>query len=585
MIQSRPVPARLLFLWLVTLAASGCKSTGGLPPIEGVRPADDARASLLASVSIAPVDALVGDVDGLSRTLGLPFAGKDLVTMLAAQSRLDPQTFAHIDTARPVGMAFVAPAAREQPPLEAVALSTRPGAAEKLVAALGTVSEKTKGASKVTRADGSTVWVVAHGDSLYASGTLDGLVAAATLAIEAQRPPANDLMVSLFPDAFARWRGTDVRTALAGLRKELMDDQIAAAQRRGGPVPGAAERLAYETAIDTFIQPMAETASGALTLDLDPARGLRFGLRLQPRPGSAFGKQMATPTPYLADPALFAVADGSSLAALWAVGPSPFWLGLYERILDAQARAGTRGAAEVARHFQGIRPQLAGSASGAVRAQRGALSSDVVLPLRAGASGRLLDALAALAGSRGFTELLGEIYGRAAPQVRVQRERETLRSELAFPLRERRGDVGTVLKAFFGSPTIATVASVSGGRVLVATEPAAASRLASLSAAAPARAPAPEVAGALAETKGQDGLLYLDLWSFAKPAIGVAAPPGQAQAVAIFTSMPAFAQLKLPVVMSYRGGKTLDAELRIPLATLTNAANVIKPFVGASVAR
>jgi hypothetical protein len=35
------------------------------------------------------------------------------------------------------------------------------------------------------------------------------------------------------------------------------------------------------------------------------------------------------------------------------------------------------------------------------------------------------------------------------------------------------------------------------------------------------------------------------------------------------------------VVMAYRGGDTLTGELRVPLATLRNAAAALRPLVGA----
>jgi hypothetical protein len=581
MSQLRFASFRLL-LCSFALVGLACKSTGGAPPVEGVRPADESRSSLLASVTIAPLDELTGNIDALSRTLGLPFAGKELVTMLAAQNRLDPAATAHLDGSRPIGLAFVAPKTPQQEPLGALVLSTRgPEATEKLVAALGTVAETQKAARKIKRPDGSVVWIAAHGTSLFASASAEGLFTAGALALEAQRPLANDVTVNIFPDAFARWRGTDVRTALAGFRKELIDEQITVAQRHGGPVPGAAERLIYETAIDLFLDPLGETASGALTLDLDAKQGLRFGLRVNPRPGSAFGKRIAAPAPYEVDPALFATGDADPIAGLWAMGKSPFWLEVYDGILAAQAKAGTRGAAEVGKHYQTLRPYLSGAGSGTMRLHKGALANDVVVPLQGNAPAAALEALAALAGSRGFTELLGEIYGKATPQVSARREREGLRTELAFPVRDRPGDPGTALKAFFGSATVAVLSTVSKGRLLMSTEPAASNRLAALAGPA-ARTPAAEIATALAETRGQDGLLYLDLWSFFLPTMAVAAKvqPQEAAMIGMITAMPGFATLKLPVMMTYKGGEALTADFRIPLGTLSNAAAVARPFLG-----
>jgi hypothetical protein len=582
MLDHRFARLRALSFALAIFAPLACKSAGGVAPIEGVRPADEVRPALLATVTVAPLDRIVGDVDGLAHVLGLPFTGKDLLSMLAAQNHLTPEATAQIDTAQPIGLAFVAPKGKEENPMQAMALATRgAGAADKLIAGLGTVAETQKAARKITRSDGTAVWVATRGAQVFVSDSLEGLVAASALALEAQRPPVNDVTVSMFPDAFARWRGTDVRTALAQARKELMDEQITAAQKRGGPVPGPAERLMYESTMDLFLQPLAETAAGAVTLDLDPARGISFGLRLQPRAGSNFARQIAVPTPYVVDPTIFAPgSDG--LAGFWALGPSPFWLQVYDNLLAAQAKAGTKGAAEVARHFQAIRPYLNGAGSGALRLQKGALVSDVVVPLKGAAPAGLLDALAALTSSPGFSDFLREIYGGATPALKSRRDKAGLRTELAFPLRDRPGDPGKALQAFFGSPTLAMISTVAGGRLLMATEPAAAGRLDALATGAGAKAPPPELAEALAATKGQDGFMYLDLWSMMKPAVALAAKPEDAQMIGMATSMPGFSQLKLPVVVSHQGGKLLTAEMRIPLSTLTNAANVARPFLGAA---
>lgn len=582
MIHLCPVrPSRLLVV-LIALAgaAGGCKSAGVLPPIEGVRTAEQARPTLLASLSVAPVDRVSGDVDTLARTLGLPFAGKELLSMLAAQQQLDPATLEQLDTARPIGAAFVAGAQKGEA-LMTVALPAKKGAADKLIAALGKVGEKQRGASKVARPDGSTLWVAAGGDTVFSADSVEALVAAAALAGEAQRPPTSDVVVTFFPDAFARWQGTDVRTALAEFRKGMLEEMLSASQKRGGPTPGPAERLMYETTVDLMLEPLGETASGALVLDLDPAKGLRVGVRLHPRSGSTFAKEIATPSPYAVDPALFAAGEAEPLVAVWALGPSPYWMDFYAKVLAAQSKAGVRGAAEVGKHLAALRPSLTGAASGTLRVQKAGLSNEFVLPLKGGAPAVVLDGLASALTSRGFTELLGEIYGKAAPQVRARREQNVLRSELAFPVRDRPGDVGTALKAFFGTATLASAMTVSGGRLLGASEPAAASRLTAMSVAAPARGPSPEVAAALAETKGQDALLYMDLWGVMKPAMGMAMPAGEAQAINMVLAMPGFAQLKLPVVFSYRGGGALESDLRIPLSTLTNAANVVRPFIGA----
>src|SRR3954469_9216691 len=85
---SRPRAVVLPLLALTLLAISSCKTAGGTRGIEGLRPAAESRPALIASIAMAPMDTILARVDALAHTLELPFAGKDFVTMLAAQNGL-----------------------------------------------------------------------------------------------------------------------------------------------------------------------------------------------------------------------------------------------------------------------------------------------------------------------------------------------------------------------------------------------------------------------------------------------------------------------------------------------------------------
>jgi hypothetical protein len=50
--------------------------------------------------------------------------------------------------------------------------------------------------------------------------------------------------------------------------------------------------------------------------------------------------------------------------------------------------------------------------------------------------------------------------------------------------------------------------------------------------------------------------------------------------IGMLSAFPGLAQLRLPIVTSYHGGDSLVVEVRVPLATLQNAAGVLRPFVG-----
>jgi hypothetical protein len=574
-------PSPGLLVLAAMLAAGSCRKSSNVPAIEGVRPAGESRAGLLAVVTVAPVETISGRVDALSRILGLPFTGKDLLATVTAQYQLSLDVLSRLDGTRPIAIAYVAPPTRDRPALEALAASGRsPEATEQLIAALGPAAAADRGVRRVQRPGGGTLFVATRGTTLLVSSSREGLAAAGALAVEAMRPPAHDLEVSVHPEALARWRGTDVRSALAAFRKEIFDDQIAAAQRRGAAVFGRAERVAWEAAVQALLDPLADTTTDGLTLDLDPRRGIRFGVRLQPRAGTPFARRVATATPYAVDPALLAAPAGEPLVSVWAGGASPFWPELYATVLDAQARAGIKGAGEVARRFAVLHPLLTGAFSAVLRGGGGGLTTGAVISLRPGApASGALDALGGLVGSTELVTLLGEIYGRQAPAVRSSRAGDTLRTELAFPIRDRPGDVGSTLAAIFGSATLSTLATVSRERLVAAMGPDAQRELARLAAGTPA-APRAELAAALAESQGQDGFFYLDLWAAMRPAVAAAKDRQAASTMAMLSAMPGFAHLELPVLTTYRGGEALTGELRVPLATLERAAAAVRPLLG-----
>jgi hypothetical protein len=95
-------------------------------------------------------------------------------------------------------------------------------------------------------------------------------------------------------------------------------------------------------------------------------------------------------------------------------------------------------------------------------------------------------------------------------------------------------------------------------------------------------APPPEVAAAVAEARGADGFAYLDVWATVRPGVSAMRDAQAARMLGMLSALPGFAGLKLPLVMSYRGGDAFTAELRVPMATLNSAASVVRPLIGAA---
>jgi hypothetical protein len=174
-----PVPRRPLVLALAaTLSlAAACKKSGNAPAIEGVRPAAEASAGLLATVTLAPLQGITSHVDALSHTLGLPFTGKDLLTTLTAQYTLSPDALSQLDQGQPIAIAYVAPPGKDRPPLEALAATTAgPEATERLIAALGSVTPAGKGDGirQVERPGGTPLFVAGSGKTFLVSSSRGG---------------------------------------------------------------------------------------------------------------------------------------------------------------------------------------------------------------------------------------------------------------------------------------------------------------------------------------------------------------------------------------------------------------------------
>ncbi len=567
-------PVGVALLALVSLLASSSCRRGATSPLEGlrVRPLDEARADLLLSATIGPLDRLVSRTDELARRTNLPFRGEDLRLALTARAGLTPEVLAGLDGGKPIGVAIVG-RGRNADPVTVVAAQARSDeAAARLVAALGPVVGKQEKAEKLQRPDGTTVWALRNGSRLYVSDTVEALVAGGALAHEARKELPDDFVLTAYPPAFARWQATDLRSGLGALKRQALDEQDQLARQQGRPGMPRAERASLEATLDAAVEVLSDARQADLAVAIQPDAGGRLSLHVRPRPGTPLAARLARPGPYKLDPTLG--AGGGAPAFVWATGASPTWLELNRNVLAAQARAGVRGADEVARLAERLSAQLTGAWSGALRPAGNGLAFEAVAELKPGAGQAALDAVHALTTAPALTDLLREAYGRQAPTVRAARAASEATVELAFPVGEGRQDVGRFVKALFGAATLTTTATVDGDRLRLRSTPSAASM------SGRSTAPTGELGAALAATSNHDGFVYLDLWAVVRPALSMALSGAEAQMLGLVFALPGLSRLTLPVYASYRGGAALSADLRIPLAALSNVGGVLKLLGG-----
>jgi hypothetical protein len=579
--------------------ASGCKKNGAGPGVRhpALTATDQSRDRLLITVVVPSLDRTFATVDGLQAKHALPFGSQELRGMMFARLEIPESAAKLVDTAQPMAMAVLArpkaagagaakpgskPANKEAAPGDEPYAATAVGlksadAAAALVTALGTPAGKQKDVEQVRRADGSSLWILRLGAVVAMADSLEALADAGAHALEARREASDDILVSGFPRALARAGDLDLSGGPEGIKRRALEEYDRAQAKQGrGPAPPA-ERASLEATLDFFMPALTEASVAELGVALAAERGVRLVLRVRPAAGSAFARRVAARAPYEVDPRLLA---GETPVSMGAVGASPSLLQLYQGILDAQARSGVKGAAEVAAKLRPVLGQLTGAMGVSFRPVRGAFAYDVVLPLKAGVTtAAAVDALAALAGSPALPAVLREGYGRDAPAIKVARQGAELRTELVFA-GDRPGSPGAVARALYGSSTIVLLASAQGGRLLISSEPGAKGRLEALAGPAPAPRPAPPLQAALDETRGLDGFGYVDLWGLLRPVLGAALSGPEAQMVNGLLAMPGLSRLSLPISVSFAGGDQLTADLRIPLSTLTNAATALSLFGG-----
>ncbi len=568
----QPAPRRALSLFaLAALGVPACKhaATGPSVAANGLQnPSAATTQGLLATLLIPSLDRTITRIDTLAAHSRLPFRGQDLLTTLIAAAHLPVEARSAIDTAQPIAVVLYTPATKVN--AQAVfALTVRDArSATNLAKALGTPGVEKDGLQQLNLSDGGTLWLGHRDRIVVGSRSREALVAAGASAVRATTTVSGDeIVLTAFTDALARWQGSDARTAMATFRDQILDEQ----RKTGANLPLVGALAA--AMLDGLLSPLADTTTGGAAITLDPAHGIDLTFRLQPRPGTAFAADVATRTPYDLAPALSAGATPAAIVA--AIGPTPFPARLFGTLLAAWAQAGSKPALDASNLLRSWwLPTFTGAATSRITPTSGRTDSDGTLALRPGvAPTAVLDGLVAFC--RLTTSLVRDLDARNTPTTIATRQGDFVRIETTYPKATGPNDPNAVVKALMGSSQIVTLATVSRGQLVFASEPGARARIAAF-ATTTAGTPAPELATAQRDTKGSEGVFYMDMMALARPVLAAAGTPdAQAQMFGMLLSLPGLAQLKLPLVFSYEGGDDLKARFRVPLSTLSSAGSVM----------
>jgi hypothetical protein len=553
---------RLILLLVPLFSSGGCQKRGAAPGLlhPALTPADATRERLVARLLVPSFDRTSATVDQMRSQGALPFGAAELRNMLLARLSLPEDALSLVDTGRPIALAVVSPAAApptgESPLMVAGAFALKaPEGAGAFVDRLGTLIGSDREVFQLRRRDGEPIWVLRVGQNLAWASTREALVEAGAHALDGRVEASDDLVLTSYPGPWARSHGIDLRQGHAPLRQRLMEEH---GSRGGRPRP-AAERAALEAVLDFVLRPAPETDAVEARLVLGKDRGADVSLRVRPRPGSPFAARTAVRHPYSLESAPPLGPEGPTVT-LAAVGEDPAFLGLLAAIVEAQAKTGVDGAGATAERLRPLVADLSGSLTGVLRPAGSELAAELMLPLRpAVPPARVQAQLGALAGNPGMTPLLGQVYRRGTV-VRSSKEGDRTRVEI--------GSSFTVL------------AGVASGKLLLVTEPQAAEKLNLLAGSRPPARPAADspLAAALEESRGRDGVLYVDVLGVIGPVMSAVAPGAGARMVNGLLSMPGVSGRKLPIWLSFAGGDALAVDLRLPLETLTTAAGLMGFF-------
>jgi hypothetical protein len=367
--------------------------------------------------------------------------------------------------------------------------------------------------------------------------------------------------------------GTLKQRALSGYESGLRD---------GGQNAPASERAAVDAALDFLLVPMDETERMQFALGLSVDRGIGLSWQASPRAGSAFAQRVARRTPYQlpAGP-----TSRGELVSLVGLGPMPAWPQLVQAILDKQTQAQVPGAAGVAARLRVLLPLLSGAVYEGTQAGEETLGVDWIVGLGPQvAPASAIDALAGLVADSAFAQVMQQVWGRAPARIESRRTGTQLVVTFTFPTSDRPGSSAGVARAFSGSNVLTWVVQAAPGRLILSSEPGAADRLRALGSAAwtaPASAGLPGTLSAAAqETTGKEGLVYVDLWGFARPVLRASLGGNQRRFMDMMLAIPGLSNLNMPIWLSLDGGAEFAAELRVPIATLRSGSMLMSVLGG-----
>jgi hypothetical protein len=544
-----------------------------------LKPASVAAEAWGMSLVVASPMRWVADLDALSTSLHLPMPlGQSFLPVLTGGLspggvKVSRETIDHLDVARPVAVIWLArgsgvPAGW----CAAVAFKQRAFALEALQK-IGTGTAQGEGTFERRLPSGDRVWGAVKDRQLLLSGSRETLLAAGALAITAQTTPMPvQAIFTLSPSVMARSTGQSLEAIAAIILSGAMAEAEKDASATGKPLTSAHKKM-QEALLKALIRQLTDIAVVRVSLEIGDRDGLVVRAEAQPTPGSGLAAKAAHVSPYAFDPALPVRSDASAIVAWGDMAP---WLADWIQVMEASGPAGQAASRDLA-----LLRESEDGGSCAVDVRVLPILFMCSLTVRPGVdASRAVDRYVAFLQSSNLWE--AEIDGRKAKPVKVKRAGKVV--EIEKTVEGKDPQAMAVLKALMGGDVARTALTVKDGRVVLAVGTKPREILDHYGKQQPIDTAAPILARTLLDTAGADFLGLVDGASVLTSIYGkmqmTGKDLGNMSLTGMLAAVPGLADLRVPVVLSGRGGKAPAIEFQVPFGSLQNVARVVSAFMG-----
>jgi hypothetical protein len=534
-------------------------------------PAAQAKSALVGSlVSVAP-SLIVGDLDTLSKRLGLPMqAGQELLSFFGSLGLFGDaahfrQVWDRLDGSAALAIVWVLPQKSEAKGF-CVALTFKDAAlARRTLDELGKPGAQRDGVVERIVPGGDSVWAGSKGRTLFVSNSAQALLLGGGLAEAAQISPKDgQIVVSALPQALAKASGQSNDAVVAQISAAL----AGAVQTPGAKISAGAQRMVVAAA-QSLAKMALEASEVRLVLEVGPKGGILVRSEMIPLPGTDLATRTARRSPYAFDDRL-PVRDDRTVVL--AIGDVSSWFLPFAGIFEASGSAGQAMRRDMTQWFA-----MVGDVSCVVEPVAVGYTSLCSSSLKNGADGKhAVDAAVAVLASQNAWE--AELEGRKATALKIKRKKDVVEVEKKIETSDP--TARAMAKAMAGGDTVKSVVAVKAGRLVQATGRSAREFVSSYGDSAGLKN-APLVAAALASTKGMEGVASLDVVAILLRLFGRMKELPVAQAATVAGSLPGVTEMKAPFLFSLQTGAALSGEFRIPLGSLDNIGKVLQGILGA----